>query len=157
MPDSGHGTLVFYRSVFDEKKQPPPGPLDGDSRRSIFLEVRRNFPNEFLVTFDFPKPSAPEGRRSETTVPAQSLTLLNDPFPILQAQRWASRVCAEQESPEARVIQFYADLFGREPTSDEVAQAMDFVTQASKQSTADDAWKSLAHALLNFKEAIFLR
>ncbi len=155
--DGGPGTLVFYRSVLDAKKQPPPGPLDGDNRRSIFLEVRRNFPNEFLVTFDFPKPNAPTGRRSETTVPAQSLTLLNDPFPLQQAQRWASRVCKEKQSDEARVAQFYVECFGRGPTAEEIAQAFSFVAQSTKQTSDVEAWKLYAHALFNFKEMIFLR
>ena len=32
------------------------GPLDGDGRRSIYLNVRRNFLTPMLLAFDYPTP-----------------------------------------------------------------------------------------------------
>src|SRR5690606_32342136 len=49
------------------------GPLDGDGRRSIYLEVRRNFPVPMLSAFDTPVPHSTMGARLESNVPAQSL------------------------------------------------------------------------------------
>jgi len=71
------------------------GPLDGDGRRSIYLAVTRNFLNPFLLTFDMPTPFGPQGRRSQSNVPAQALALMNDPFVIEQAAKWAERVRGE--------------------------------------------------------------
>src|SRR4030095_9377367 len=76
-------------SLLDEFR-PKSGPLDGNGRRSVYLEVRRNFPTDLLRVFDQPKPSSSIGRRSLTTVPAQSLALLNDPFVQQQAERWGT-------------------------------------------------------------------
>ena len=47
------------------------GPLDGENRRSLYLEVRRNFLNPFLLAFDFPMPSSTIGKRNLSNVPAQ--------------------------------------------------------------------------------------
>jgi len=65
------------------------GPLDGDGRRSVYLEVRRNLRHPFLEVFDVPKPATTRGQRDVTNVPAQSLTLMNSPFVIEQAGKWA--------------------------------------------------------------------
>jgi hypothetical protein len=66
------------------------GPLDGANRRSIYVEVRRNFLSPFLTTFDTPIPFTTFGKRAQSNVPAQSLILMNDPFVIEQAKAWAA-------------------------------------------------------------------
>ncbi len=35
---------------------PKSGPLDGDGRRSVYLEARRNYPLGLLMAFDQPRP-----------------------------------------------------------------------------------------------------
>ena len=51
--------------------------------------MQRNELDPFLNVFDAPEPLTARGRRDSTNVPAQSLTLLNDPWVIDQALRWA--------------------------------------------------------------------
>ena len=63
------------------------GPLDGARRRSVYQEVRRNFLNPFMLVFDEPIPTTTVGARSVSNVPAQGLTLMNDPFVRGQAER----------------------------------------------------------------------
>jgi hypothetical protein len=155
-PDSGLGTLCFYRSVQEPNKQSPPGPLDGDGRRSIFLEVRRNFPNEFLLAFDFPRPAASAGRRPLATVPAQSLTLMNDPFVVHQSKLWAKRVQSAEPTTEGRLRMLYRDLLNRDPTADESAQAGRLVDAMKSRGQEPAGWELLAHAMFNLKEAIYL-
>ena len=65
------------------------GPLDGDGRRSIYLGVRRNFLNPMFLAFDTPVPFSTMGRRNVSNVPAQALTLMNDPMAIFLARHWA--------------------------------------------------------------------
>ena len=72
------------------------GPLDGDGRRSLYLNVRRNFLTPMLVAFDMPPPLVTAGRRDVSNVPAQALILMNDPFVVQQARRWAARVLASR-------------------------------------------------------------
>jgi hypothetical protein len=73
------------------------GPLDGDGRRSIYIGVRRNFLTPMFLAFDFPIPFATVGRRSVSTVPAQALTMMNNPFVVAQAAGWAKRALAEKD------------------------------------------------------------
>src|SRR5262249_62354160 len=61
------------------------GPLDGDGRRSVYLNVPRNFLHPMFLAFDYPVPFTTLGKRTVSNVPAQALTLLNNPFVIQQA------------------------------------------------------------------------
>lgn len=156
-PDHGVGTRNYYRMVLEPNKQSPPGPLDGDCRRSLYLEVRRNFPNEFLLSFDFPRPVAPVGKRSATIVPAQSLTLLNDPFVVSQAKRWAEVVMKEHDGFEARIRAVYQSLLNRDPTDEELSDALKFIEEIKSSDGELAAWSAFTHSMFNVKEAIFLR
>ena len=71
------------------------GPLDGDGRRSIYLSVRRNFLNPMFLAFDTPVPFSTMGRRNVSNVPAQALTLMNDPLVAHLARLWADRLIAD--------------------------------------------------------------
>jgi hypothetical protein len=150
----GPSVRVHYKTAVDPDKQPPSGPLDGQGRRSLYLEVRRNFLSQFLLAFDFPKPVATAGRRSETNVPAQSLALLNDPFVKQQALLWVKRICARTPDARQRIMRMYEEAFGRAPEAAELTQALALIGP-----TNDDiaAWHHLAHGLMNMKEMIYLQ
>lgn len=152
-PDGGLSTKNFYTSVLEPNKQSPPGPIDGDSRRSMYLEVRRNFPDEFLSAFDFPKPTATTGKRYTTNTPLQSLMLLNDPFVLLQSQRWAHSLSNSGMTPRERIELMYRQLLSRNPEIAEMESALELIDKVSKESGPSDAWSTLAHAMFNLKEA----
>jgi hypothetical protein len=136
------------------------GPLDGDGRRSVYLAVRRNFLNPFLLAFDTPIPFSTVGRRQVSNVPAQALILLNDPFVHQQSTEWAKKVLARPGSTDARVRGMYEAAFGRPPTPDELAPCVEFLReQATRQRAKPDdltPWADLAHTLFNTKEFIYL-
>jgi len=113
----GPGTNVYYTTKTEGGG--PQGPLDGDRRRSVYLRIRRNAHNPFLEAFDAPKPTTTRGRRDVTNVPAQSLTMLNDPFVIDQAAKWSMQLVAEKREASQRVRDMYERAFGREPTAAE--------------------------------------
>jgi hypothetical protein len=136
------------------------GPLDGDGRRSVYLNVRRNFLNPMLVAFDYPTPFTCIGRRNTSNVPAQALTLLNNPFVVQQAKRWADRELAVPDrTAKERVADLYLTAFGRPPTDGETDDALTFLeNQAKEYGKADDprAWADLCHVLFNVKAFIFV-
>ena len=136
------------------------GPLDGEGRRSLYLNVRRNFLTPMLLAFDYPSPASSMGRRNVSNVPAQSLTMLNDPFVLDQARRWAERVLAEGEKPpEARVAALFQTAFGRPPTDAERSAALAFLDgQAATYGKPGDprAWADLCHVLFNSKEFLYV-
>jgi hypothetical protein len=136
------------------------GPLDGAGRRSIYLEVRRNFPSSMMRAFDTPVPFTTVGRRTISNVPAQSLILLNDPFVQEEAAHWAARL-ASTGSPvgvEARLNRLYREAFGRPPTPSEVTLGKEFLDrqQRLQEGREDRAWADLCHVLFNVKEFVYL-
>ncbi len=134
------------------------GPLDGNGRRSLYLNVRRNFLTPMLLAFDYPTPSSTMGRRNVSNVPAQALTLMNDPFIVEQAKVWADRIRKEPgRSPSEAVETMYRQAFGRPPGDDERSAALAFLDdQAKAYGQPDDprAWADLAHVLFNVKEFV---
>jgi hypothetical protein len=147
----GPGIRVFYRTQIDPDKQPPAGPIDGAGRRSIYLEARRLFPSEFLAVFDAPKPNILTGRRSETNVPAQSLTLMNDPLVLHQAGIWGEKMEAVEADDAQRLAQMFVAAFAREPRPEELNDALRFVHARGRS-----AWRDVAHAIFNMKEFVYI-
>jgi len=161
----GPSVEVYLTPFHDGRGRPQSGPLDGNGRRSLYTKIRRNFLPSFLLAFDLPVPFQAMGRRNVTNVPAQALTLMNDPFVTEQAQVWARRLLAETSlSTKARIAQLYREAFAREPTAEEKAVAIEFLAAQAERHGADfatdptnaAAWADLAHALFNTKEFIFV-
>ena len=129
------------------------GPLDGDGRRSVYLAVRRNFLNPMFQAFDAPVPFSTIGRRSVSNVPAQALSLLNNPFVLQQADLWAQRARGTAGTPAEAIRRMYLVAFTREPTAEELEQALEYVSSAPD---AGRAWADLAHVLINVKEFVWI-
>jgi hypothetical protein len=118
-----------------------------------------------MLTFDKPIPFSTFGKRNTTNVPAQSLTLLNDPFIHEHAYHWAENILRlGNKSIEDRITMAYMAAFSRQPSSEEVDQGIEFLRlhAADLGSTLDllkddsDLWKEYCHSILNLKEFIHL-
>lgn len=132
------------------------GPIDGDGRRSVYINVRRNFLTPFFLAFDYPVPFTTIGRRSVSNVPAQALALMNNPFVRQQAELWAKDILHDQsQTSEQRIERLYVTAFGRPPTQTELQTALDFV-QSQGEPNDHQTWTALCHVLFNVKEFIFL-
>jgi hypothetical protein len=141
------------------------GPLDGAGRRSIYLEVRRNFLSPMLRAFDMPVPFTTIGRRTVSNVPAQSLILMNDPFVLDQAQLWARRILARNDgAPEESIGRIYRTAFSRPPAAAEERQGLAFMQKQAEalgisapQCWQDErVWTDFCHVVFNVKEFIFV-
>ena len=157
----GPSTLPFITTYMEGRGKPQSGPLDGGGRRSVYINARRNFLTPLLLAFDYPVTFTPIGRRGAATIPAQALTLMNDPLVVGEAARWADRTLAESgTSAEQRVEALYQTAFSRPPTADELASAIDFLQEQSLRhgGGSDDprVWADLCHVLINVKEFIFI-
>lgn len=153
---------IHLTSFMDGRGRPgTSGPVDGDGRRSIYIAVRRNFLSPFMLTFDSPVPFSTMGRRNVSNVPAQSLILMNDPFVVEQAKRWAENVLRQGLTVEANIDWMYQSAFARKPTNMEKQIAMDYLgrspSESSDVSVELERWSHFAHALINTKEFIYLR
>ncbi len=129
------------------------GPLDGAGRRSLYLEVRRNFPVPLLAAFDEPVPTTAVGKRNESNVPAQSLALANDPFVREQAALWGAKVAAEPGTVEDRLTNMVRAALGRSPRTEELAL---LAPQVTPDPTNPNSWEVVALALFNAKEFTLL-
>ncbi|MFK7848665.1 MAG: PSD1 and planctomycete cytochrome C domain-containing protein [Rhodothermales bacterium] len=141
------------------------GPLDGDGRRSIYVSVRRNFLQPFMLVFDMPIPFTTFGKRNTSNVPAQSLTLLNDPFVLDQAEHWAQELISLKElGMEQKIAHIYLKAFARAPKPEEVEQALAFLEQQAATYALEAGeflndkrpWRDFCHTIFNMKEFIHL-
>ena len=162
----GPSVPVYYAHETGQTKgDRPKGPLDGNGRRSIYLEVRRNATNPLFEVFDFPKPSTTRGERDLTNVPGQSLALLNSPFVIDQSASWARVLVLENTTAGNRIDAMFRKALGRPPSATEHTRAEMFVTEmgqeyglAPGQLEPDPrVWQDLAQSIFNLKEFIYVR
>ena len=143
-------------------KPSKPGPLDGNRRRSLYINVRRNFLTPLLLAFDYPLPTSTIGRRNTSTVPSQALMMMNNEFVASEARRWAERVLNGMIGVRQRVEIMFEGAYGRKPYKQEVDEAVAFLDkQAGRYDGAevDDprVWADLAHVLFNSAEFVFVR
>lgn len=137
------------------------GPLDGDRRRSVYVEVRRNFLSPMMLAFDTPIPFNATGRRNLSNVPSQALILMNDAFVLEQAAKWSARLCEKLESDEDRVRSIYLAAFGRTPTDSEMELAKKFISlqakELGKEELSPEVWADFCHVIFNVKEFIHIK
>ncbi|MFO0469173.1 MAG: DUF1553 domain-containing protein, partial [Bacteroidota bacterium] len=140
------------------------GPMDGEGRRSIYVEVRRNFLDPFMSAFDRPIPFTTFGKRTVTNVPAQALILMNDPFIHNQAAVMVKKMNEKGISGfVARIQWIYQRAFSRNPNEEEIIRARSFFESLKKKyqgkdkKSADERiWQDFIHTQFNLKEFIYL-
>jgi hypothetical protein len=126
------------------------GPRDGDGRRSLYLEVRRNFAIPLLEAFDRPTPNRPCGRRSVSNVPSQALSLMNDPFVLEQAAHLATAVRTVHGDTDAALQEMARRTWSRSLTDAELARLQ-------TETETNEGWVDIAHAMLCAKAFIFVQ
>lgn len=151
--------VAIYLTEFMKGRGRPraSGPLDGENRRSIYQGIRRNFLPPFMLSFDMPVPFSAFGRRNISNVPAQSLTLMNDPFVLQQAEKWAEEIVQEEGEFEEKIHGIYLKAFARSPREEDLAQAKLFFEELGSQAAPSlNDWTTYCHTIFNMKEFIFL-
>ena len=137
------------------------GPLDGNGRRSIYIEVRRNFLSPMMLAFDTPIPFNSIGRRNQSNVPAQALIMMNDPFVIEQAKTWAAKLIKDHSEIDDRLMAAVRMSTGRSASAEEIEQLKAFVnTQKESYDGQVDQlqlWSDVCHVLFNLKEFIYVK
>ena len=157
----GKGPMVHITPFMRNNRSPGgSGPLDGDGRRSIYVEVRRNHLEPMLMAFDKPTPFSTIGKRTVSNSPAQPLIMLNNPFVHKQASIWADALLkSEVANPSDLVDLAYKQAFGREPEPWEAAAAVEFINSEKDVhgvSSMRETLKEFCHTLFNVKEFVFI-
>jgi hypothetical protein len=107
-------------------------PAGEESRRSVYVQVRRSRPLGVLDVFDWAtvEPNC-EARNSSTATP-QALLLLNGDFVTGQAEALAVRVRAEAGAdPKAQVVRAWRLAYGRAPGEKDLVGAREFLADAT--------------------------
>ena len=157
----GKGPMVHITPFMRNNRSPGgSGPMDGDGRRSIYVEVRRNHLEPMLMAFDKPTPFSTIGKRVVSNSPAQPLIMLNNPFVHAQASIWADALLNSGTSATGELVNLaYQQAFGRDPEPWEAEAAVGFI-EAQKKETGNDSLKQplidLCHTLFNVKEFVFV-
>jgi hypothetical protein len=122
-------------------------PAQFDTHRTVYLPIVRDQVPEALTLFDFPDPSLIIGERATTTIPAQSLYLMNNPFVIRQADGLAVRLMGVGGNDVAKVTLGYQLCFARPPTQAELGTARQFLLDFSRTHPPRATWAALCQAL----------
>ncbi len=98
------------------------------TRRTLYGFIdRQNLPGMFR-TFDFPSPDTSSAQRFATTVPQQSLFLMNSPMAQEQARQLVRRdEIAKAGSEAGKIRALYRVLYQRVPEAEELKLAQEFL------------------------------
>ena len=102
--------------------------------------------------FDFPQPAQLTGKRNETTVPTQSLYLLNADLIRQRAADLAGDLLKVGDSDEARLGRLWLRVLNRPVTAAEREDGLAFLAEARTGRDDLAAWTELARALFGTNE-----
>jgi hypothetical protein len=131
-----------------------PSILDNTPRRSVYLRVKRSELLPIMTMFDAPEPTQSVGERISTTVPTQSLAMMNSPFVRQQAEKLAQRIRPSNDLPlTASINQAYRIAFARSPSDAETKQMLGFI-EAQQSLVAGVPAANTEQALIEFCQAL---
>jgi len=146
----GNMNLAEPQFLNEEAKLDPATRL----RRSVYLPVLRKsqlVELDILNLFNFPDANQITGPRQATTIPTQSLYLMNAPFVQEQAAALAESLLAMSTTDEGRIRALARRVYGREIRAGEGERWLAFV----RTFNPAEAWKRLCHALLISNEFLY--
>jgi hypothetical protein len=134
----------------------------GATRRAVYLQQRRTQTNSLLEVFDAPSIVTTCARRSPSTIPLQSLSLLNSEFVTTRARKIAARLdgdcdcpAARSEEDEPRIARAFKLIVNRAPVPDELHATRRFLeaqrkryAKGGKSDASHNAWADLCQMLL---------
>lgn len=157
-PQPASGSLIQHRDVLINELPPLHQP---SMHRSVYLLMLRNSMPPELTPFNLPDATVVTGRRDSSTLPTQSLYLLNNDFLVDQSSRFAALVTRSAADETQRIQTAYGRAFGRSATDSELVRARDFLREAdlmlaSSQNDGrqrvSDVWTTFCQALLASNE-----
>ncbi|OWK37501.1 hypothetical protein FRUB_06621 [Fimbriiglobus ruber] len=131
-----------------------PEPSEGARRRSIYLQQRRTQVVSFLQLFDSPAIVTTCGKRTPSTVPLQSLALLNSEFARARGRSFAQRLARDAGDDAGKRMRLaFRLVYGRPPLDAEAAAGEKFLTAqrtayANDKAGGERAWADVCQMLL---------
>ncbi|MCE9533524.1 MAG: PSD1 and planctomycete cytochrome C domain-containing protein [Planctomycetes bacterium] len=139
--------------------------------RGIYLPVVRGVLPTMFQLFDFASPDRPIAQREESTVPAQSLYLMNNPWILEQARHTAKDLLSLKEGGDAeRIKLLYRRAFARVPSPEESESALRFLSETesllppakgkpmpTREQVREERWVSFCQVIFASAEFRVLR
>ena len=126
----------------------------GAKRRSIYLQQRRTQTVSLLGLFDAPSVTFNCVQRPTTTMPLQSLSLMNSEFALSRARELAKRLDRESPpDPRHRIRLAFELSSGRQPNDEELRHSLQFLEEQTRiyEPSVDAvtrAWSDFCQMLL---------
>ncbi len=116
---------------------------EADTRRSVYLLVDRYEQATVPAMFDFANPDSHSPQRFVTTVPQQTLFLMNSPFMKTRADQLAGKIPVQGSSVDSETLKaLYRKVLLREPTAAEVELAGRFINDSTQmQMESPYSWQ----------------
>lgn len=133
----------------------------GSRRRSIYLQQKRTQVHSLLQVFDAPSIVFNSTRRARSTMPLQSLALMNSEFVRARAMSLASRIERVSDADADRIRHLFVMTTGKEARDEDVATAAAFLKEqaieygGTTEGTAH-AWRDLCQAMLIGNASLYL-
>jgi hypothetical protein len=132
---------------------------EGRFKRSVYLQQRRTQVVTFLQLFDVPTMVTTCGARSPSTVPLQSLALLNSEFVRGRGKSLATRLL--QGTSQQRLDMAYRLVCSRSPTPEERQRCEAFLTTQrtiyrQEKDAEARAWADLCQMLLSSNAFLYV-
>jgi hypothetical protein len=130
-----------------------PESTEGAKRRSIYLQQRRTQVVTFLQLFDEPSIVSTCGKRSPSTVPLQSLAMLNSEFVRLRAKSFATRLNHNCGNDNEKKLEYaFRFVAGRSPIAEERVASQKFlvaqrIVYAKEKDAETRAWVDFCQML----------
>jgi hypothetical protein len=134
-------------------------PDDQKVRRSVYIVVKRSLVEPLLRTFDSADTDNSCAVRFATTVPTQSLTMLNSKFFNDEAAKLAARLRKEAGAdPSKQIALAFSLTTGRKPKADEVRNGVAFMKrlQVEEKVTVDQSLDYFCLIAINLNEFLYL-
>ncbi|MBS0206019.1 MAG: PSD1 domain-containing protein [Planctomycetes bacterium] len=155
---SGH-YVATSRTGTGETVVPEDNP--GCRRRSLYLQQKRTQIQSLLQVFDAPSIVFNSTRRPRSTMPLQSLSLLNSDFVLARARSLGQRVQREATGDSERLELLFLLTTGHPPTDAELAASTRFLQNQTAEYKEDAdavsrAWADLSQTLLIGNVSLYL-
>ena len=121
---------------------------------AVTAYIARDLLPEMHETWDFPNPTQIKGQREVTTVPSQSLFMMNNRMVVEAANAIAVRLLEDTSlaDDKSRVCRAYRTLFSREVDDEESKAALEMMesleTPADEKDKEAYRWATLIQALM---------
>ena len=157
----------FYPEISREVMQGQSKPGDGwgkstadqQSRRSIYIHVKRSLLTPILSSFDFPDPDGSCAIRFETTQPTQALGMINGKFLNDQAKLLAVRLRKEAGDKVSDQVKLALRLAtSRQPDATSLRDGVHLIESLTSQDdiSPEQALNYYCLVVLNLNEFIYL-